>query len=130
MSLLFGVSITLLNFILTNLVSNVDFTDIFMTNGGEGIISHHKASNLFIIQVLSLVSFQIQILFSPAPLYPNHLYLFFLCGIPLSDLIMSLGQELYLLQPFFRDFLSYKEGPFYLRLYLVNILNIVQPATR
>lgn len=132
MALLFGVSITLLNFILTNLASNVDFTDVFMTNGGEGIVSHHKANNLFIIPVLSLVSFQIQVLFSPALLYPNYLYLFSSVGSHshVSDPIMSLGQEFYWLQPFFRDSFPCKEGLFYLSLSSVNITNIVQSAIR
>lgn len=87
MTLLSGVSFTLLNFILTNLVSNIDFADVFMTSGGEGIISQHKVNNLFIIQILSLVSLQIQILFYPPPSTPTICNIFF----PLLDpTVMSL----------------------------------------
>lgn len=124
MTLLSGVSITLMNFILTNLVSNVDFADVFLTNGGEGIISHHKANNLFIIQIFSLVSFQIQILICPPPSTTTICNIFSSLGshCHVSDPIVTLGREFYLLQPFFRDSFPCEEGLFYLSLSSVNIL--------
>ena len=54
MTLLFGASITLLNCIVTNLVSDIDFAKGFMTNGGGGTMSHYKANSLLILFKFSL----------------------------------------------------------------------------
>lgn len=91
----------------------------FMIDGGEGSISLYTVNNIFIMQVLCLVSSQIQIPFSaPVPLpskaHPPHqlsMILFSSPGVRAhSDPKTTFGWTFYLLHPFFRDSFPYIEG--------------------